>query len=135
MFLCYYKIFNKHRCFCRVSKKLGNAPSLPLELTRGRFFSLKNNKKDDDYDDNDVAYWKMIIIMVGFNMRVKNCRFEVTAIHAWDHVQARMYSSSNIIIIISYIHSQYDHNSSFRYIRQYMIIFQLLHSNTRRCPW
>ena len=67
-------------CFCRVSKKLGNAPSLPLELTRGRFSFLKKTKKigteDDDHDDkycnlhHMMMMMMMMMIMIGFNMLV-----------------------------------------------------------------
>ena len=74
------------------------------------------------FDDDDHHGW--------IQHKSTNRRFEVTSVHAWDHVQARMYSS------IKYHHHHYP-----KYILNtiitplldmlhYMIIFQLLHSNT-----
>ena len=53
---CWYIFKPQFHIFFRVSKKIGSAPSLPVELTRGRCYDDvqdADNDKDDDGDNHD----------------------------------------------------------------------------------
>ena len=52
---CWYMYKPQFHIFFRVSKKIGSAPSLPMELTRGRYYDdvqHADNDKDEDGDNH-----------------------------------------------------------------------------------
>ena len=50
---CWYIYKPQFHIFFRVSKKIGSAPSLPMELTRGRYSDDVQNADNDKDDDGD----------------------------------------------------------------------------------
>ena len=70
-----------------------------MELTRGRYsddVQNADNDKDDDGDNHseddydDDTFFEDAIHIAWLFLKRQTCRFEVTALNAWDHVQARM---------------------------------------------